>query len=152
MKYVVALSLATLMVFSSCSKKNNVEHVQLLDENLTFTLDISPDREKPDRINGKLKVVNSSIDLVKYGNFQLFLEAADMRAETHVKTSQATAMADHKLLHLSPGDTLHFFAHWDYDDNINFDKSDFELVYDPTIKAPEEAGDLVTKRDNADVP
>ncbi len=146
MKRIAALSIAALVLLASCSKKKTIEHVELLDDNLTFTLDISPDREKPDRINGKLKVVNSSIDMVKYGNFQLFLEAEDKRAETRVKTSQANAMADKRLLHLSPGDTLHFFAHWDYGDKVDFGKSDFNLVYDPSIKAPETARDLVTKR------
>lgn len=146
MNRIVVLSIAVLTAFSSCSKKKTIEHVELLDDNLTFTLDISPDRENPERINGKLKVVNSSIDMVKYGNFQLFLEAEDKRAETRVKTSKATAMADRKLLHLSPGDSLHFIAHWDYDDKIDFGKNTFKLVYDPTIKTPEEPPNLVTKQ------
>jgi hypothetical protein len=130
----IAASMASLVV---CGPKKITEDVSLRDDGLDIDLTISADREVPNRINGKLRIVNSSADMLKYGNFQLFLGADNQEAVTTVKTTKANAMADQRLLHLSPGDTLHFIAHWDYADKVDFQNAAFKLRYDNSITGPE---------------
>lgn len=137
MKKSLLVALAALFVATGCGPRKKVIDLQLLDDHLTFQLKISPDRENPQLINGKLSVVNSSTDFVKYGNFQLFLECDGKRAATGIKSDKATAMADTRLVHLSPGDSLGYFVAWDFGEKVNFGKAEFSLAYDNTLTTPE---------------
>ncbi len=132
---LAAASIASVVL---CGPKKMTEKLELQQNGLDVDLTISADREVPTRINGKIRIVNSSIDMLKYGNFQLFLTADDQEAVTMVKTTRANAMADQRLLHLSPGDTLHFIASWDFPQRVDFQKAAFGLRYDESIAAPQE--------------
>ena len=124
---LAACCLALLTV--SCAQKKTIEQLELTHGGLRISLAISPDRENPALINGKLKVINRGTGMTPYGNYRLFLEADDRQVVTTMKTKGAAAHVDSRPVTLSPGDSLDFFVEWEFDHHINFNKATFMLHY-----------------------
>jgi hypothetical protein len=113
----------------SCGPKSMIQHLSLEHDGLRISLGISADNTNPSVVNGKLRVVNASSNMMEYGNYRLFLEADGRQVVTSVMTRQATAYVDTKPVHLSPGDSLDFFVAWDFGAKVNFRKAAFKLHY-----------------------
>jgi len=133
LRFSVLLCLMTLLY---CSQEVVVKNIDYRVDGLTFSLGFSLDRDNPQRVNGKLKVINDSDDLKKYGNFQLFLTADNEKVSTIVDTENSSSMVDKKLIDLMPGDTLEFFTYWNFSKEHSLSNSTFVLEYDNTIQPP----------------
>jgi hypothetical protein len=122
---------ALVLLLASCGHKGNplVKELVLEQSGLFIHLALSSDRDDPTIINGKLRVANAASDMRTFGNSRLFLTVDGHSLPTTVKTSTGTAHADTRLVHLTPGDTLQFFAFWNFDGKVNFAKASFGLQY-----------------------
>lgn len=127
---------AALLLVISCGPQKMIEHLELESEGVSLALDVSADREDTRQLNGKLRVVNSGTGMAEYGNFRLFLDADGQQAVTSVKTRTANAQVDTRNIHLSPGDTLHFFVFWKFTQDVNFQRATLKLNY---LSAPPES-------------
>jgi hypothetical protein len=139
MKRLAGTLIAAALLAASCTQTGRsplIKELALEQDGLSFHLAVSPDRDDPTTINGKLRVVNAASDLREYGNSRLFLLVDGHSLPTTVKTSTGSAHADSRLVHLTPGDTLHFFAYWKFDSKVNFAKAVFGLNYLASPAAP----------------
>jgi hypothetical protein len=120
-----------MLLLASCAHKGNplVKELALEQSGLSIHLALSSDHNDPTIINGKLRVANAASDMRTFGNSRLFLTLDGHSLPTTVKTSTGTAHADSRLVHLTPGDTLQFFAYWKFDAKVNFARASFGLQY-----------------------
>lgn len=140
MKQVLCFS--AIVLFCSCGPQKMIEHLETDVDGLHIVLDISPNREQPSLLNGKLRVANNSMSMLDYGNFRLFLEADSKQVVTAMRSrGTVVAQADTKPVFLSPGDSLSFNVEYDFGEKVNFNKAAFKLHYlsaqnQPSIPAP----------------
>lgn len=139
----VVIGALALGIMLGCTQQHPVKNLQLQSHGLTFKLGLSKDAADKQRILGKLCILNTETSVRHYGNFRLTLQAQGEHSITRVDAPAGTSsMVDERLIALMPGDSLEFFAYWNYTKPIHFERTTFELFYTDSIDTPE-AGSTV---------
>jgi hypothetical protein len=133
------------LLVAGCAQKQSIRHVSFARDALTIRATLSPSRNEPQAVVGRVVVHNSSSGFLRYGNMHLFLIADGRRAITRIRTAKTDAagdavqvdpMADTKVIELAPGDSLVFGSYWQFDTAVKFDRALFSLEYDVLTAAP----------------